>query len=90
MAQFLTFFIAILRIVSFPLYLSWFYFLYYMFFQDFKVGGSLFLGNIVLGYILLAINKNLSALLQRTVLLDACDSESEKSEMRKMFKEHRM
>ncbi len=44
---------VLLHLIAIPLYFAWFYFLYYMFFKDLKVGAMLFVGNIVIGYIML-------------------------------------
>ncbi|MGI3002699.1 hypothetical protein [Klebsiella pneumoniae] len=78
---------GLLHIIAIPLYFSWFYFIYYMVFKDFKIGLMLFVANIVVGYLILFINKWLSSYQMRLIAYEGCETEEEKAEVRKVIKD---
>lgn len=70
---------GVLTLLAIPLYLAWFYFIYYMIFVDFKAGAMLFGLVVVLGYVLSFINKALSSYLIR-LIASSCDVEEERED----------
>lgn len=78
---------VLLYLIAMPLYVTWFYFIYYMIFKDFTIGLILFVANIVAGYIILFINNFLSSYRMRLMLYAGCETEEEKAEIRKMLKD---
>lgn len=78
---------GLLYLIAIPLYFTWFYFIYYMIFKDFKIGLMFFVANIVAGYVLLLINKLLSSYQMRLMVYAGCETEEEKSEVKKALKD---
>ncbi|MDM1715567.1 hypothetical protein [Thiopseudomonas alkaliphila] len=78
---------GLLHIIAIPLYFTWFYFIYYMIFKDFKTGLMFFIANIVVGYLILFINKGLSSYQIRLIAYQGCETEEEKAEVRKALKD---
>lgn len=78
---------GLLYLIAIPLYFTWFYFIYYMVFKDFKIGLMFFVANIVAGYILLFINKLLSSYQVRLIAYAGCETEEEKAEVKKALKD---
>ena len=68
---------VLLHLIAIPLYFAWFYFLYYMFFKDLKVGAMLFVGNIVIGYIMLFAIRALTSYQMKLVVNAECPPHDE-------------
>lgn len=86
MIQLITIIKVLLHLVTIPLFISWFYFLYYMAFKDFKIGLLFFVANIVIGYVIIFTNKALSSYQMRLIAYAACENENEKAEVKKALK----
>lgn len=71
---------GVLTLLAIPLYLAWFYFIYYMIFVNFKLGAILFGSTVVLGYVLSFINRALDSYLLRLIASSCCETEEEKEE----------
>ncbi|MBV1870867.1 MAG: hypothetical protein KUG76_08150 [Gammaproteobacteria bacterium] len=79
-----------LHIIAIPLYFSWFYFIYYMIFKEFKVGLTLFVANIVIGYVILFINKGLSSYQIRLMACAGCEVEGGGSSSKNVLKDAKL
>jgi hypothetical protein len=87
MIQLIAFIQILIQIITVPLYLLGFYLLYYMIFEDFKLGFMLIFANAVFGWLIVFIDNGLTLYKLRLRVYASCETEEIKEEMKKLFKD---